>query len=258
MFESNFQRGQGDCENNAKTFKIAFSVFVTRARRAYFAKKSWAQYEKKELEAETFEDSLPNKIRLAIFDRLKRRLCEELWMQPYPGASDSRVPTPELEEQRIPVVSARSPAGGATDTVAHSSKRTRSGRAAVATDTAGSVYASNIDTRSIGSRTTPSDPTASESCITGWHSDRFGVPQPTYENEAAPPNMDGLIAASRCDRAADMVALQQGLISMARMRDQMQHTNINGVYGASRPNFLPSFETSVEMNQLDMDTSDEE
>ncbi len=101
----------------AMEFAVA-SSFLKRAKRAFWAGQSWTAFEfqeriidsemqaKQDLDpkrqALLLEEALDNKLRLAIFDALKRRLCEEIWLEAYidpPGLvklqlpkKDSKVP----------------------------------------------------------------------------------------------------------------------------------------------------------------------
>lgn len=74
--------------------------FVSRAKRAYRAGRSWTSFELEELAinsragARALKDprernialssSLSNSLRLYVFEQIKGRLCNEIWLQPYP------------------------------------------------------------------------------------------------------------------------------------------------------------------------------
>lgn len=77
--------------------------FISRAKRAFRAGRSWTHFEQEELSidsragAKAFKDpyqrqialesSLSNTLRLNVFHQLKVRLCHEIWLQPYPESS---------------------------------------------------------------------------------------------------------------------------------------------------------------------------
>ena len=74
--------------------------FVSRAKRAYRAGRSWTSFELEELAIDSragaralkdprqreiaLSSSLSNSLRLYVFDQIKVRLCHEIWLQPYP------------------------------------------------------------------------------------------------------------------------------------------------------------------------------
>ena len=96
-------------------------TFMHRAKRAFWAGKSWVDFEFKErvIDSEAgarsekderkrallLEHALDNDLRLAVFDAVKKRLCEEIWLEPYrpatglhllpPSRTDSKVTTPD-------------------------------------------------------------------------------------------------------------------------------------------------------------------
>lgn len=70
------------------------SCFTKRAKRSFWAGKTWMEFETQERSlnlqtldggrvAETY--TLDNARRMNIFEALKERLCEEIWLQPYVG-----------------------------------------------------------------------------------------------------------------------------------------------------------------------------
>jgi hypothetical protein len=79
--------------------------FISRAKRAYRAGRTWMSFETEELAidsragARAFKDphqraialssSLSNSLRLYVFEQLKVRLCHEIWLQPYPEGEDA-------------------------------------------------------------------------------------------------------------------------------------------------------------------------
>lgn len=72
------------------TERIIAHTFKTRAKRAFWAGKTWAEFvlsEKEaysEVEAKKFSDDyLSAELRWEVWAELKRRLCEEIWSQPY-------------------------------------------------------------------------------------------------------------------------------------------------------------------------------
>lgn len=82
-------------------------TFVNRAKRAFWRGKTWEEFEDQERridsEARTASGpatpyQLDNAFRLEVFDSLKRRLCEEIWLEPYkdpPGLV--RLPIPRSD-----------------------------------------------------------------------------------------------------------------------------------------------------------------
>ena len=95
------------------------SAFLKRAKRAFWAGKTWEDFEEQERNINSEgdgnstiapEEQLSNKFRLQVFDALKRRLCEEIWLEPYrdpPGLvrlplrrKDSRMPSVSSVGQR--------------------------------------------------------------------------------------------------------------------------------------------------------------
>lgn len=108
-------------KGNAREYAIA-STFVARAKRAFLAGKSWEQFETEEedidsqvaaLEKEpdrnkwqtTLDEALSNSLRLAVFDQLKQRLCNEIWLQPYrlrgPASIEARVKAEQNREALV-------------------------------------------------------------------------------------------------------------------------------------------------------------
>lgn len=82
---------------------LKFSVglnFVSRAKRAYRAGRTWTSFELEELAIDSragaralkdprqreiaLSSSLSNTLRLYVFEQIKVRLCHEIWLQPYP------------------------------------------------------------------------------------------------------------------------------------------------------------------------------
>ena len=85
-------------DNNISNRGIA-SCFMKRAKRAFWAGKSWEDFEIQEtsLSSQTLgrggvadPDALDNARRMEIFDAMKERLCEEIWLQPYLGDLPSK------------------------------------------------------------------------------------------------------------------------------------------------------------------------
>jgi hypothetical protein len=74
--------------------------FISRAKRAYRAGRTWMSFETEELAIDSragaralkdagqreiaLSSSLSNTLRLYVFEQLKVRLCHEIWLQPYP------------------------------------------------------------------------------------------------------------------------------------------------------------------------------
>ena len=78
-------------DNNLPNRGIA-SCFLKRARRAFWAGKGWEEFEMKErnLRPQTLTkngvadpDALDNARRMEIFEAIKERLCEEIWLKAY-------------------------------------------------------------------------------------------------------------------------------------------------------------------------------
>jgi hypothetical protein len=79
--------------------------FVSRAKRAYRAGRTWTSFELEELTIDSragaralkhrrereiaLSSSLSNALRLYVFEQLKVRLCHEIWLQPYPDGEDA-------------------------------------------------------------------------------------------------------------------------------------------------------------------------
>jgi hypothetical protein len=79
--------------------------FVSRAKRAYRAGRSFASFEQEELAIDSkaganaikdpFErqlalrDALDNDTRLYVYEQLKVRLCHEIWLEPYPEVDEA-------------------------------------------------------------------------------------------------------------------------------------------------------------------------
>lgn len=141
------------------------STFVNRAKRAFRAGQSWQQFENSELAIDSegqaraeidlrrrrllLENALDNTLQLAVFDTIKQRLCEEIWLQAYQEtATPAAVDTP------------------------NPSANTNSG-------------ASTWTTR-IPMRPTPEE---SERGITGWLPNRYGDLEPLYEDETEIPGI---------------------------------------------------------------------
>lgn len=249
MFAVDFTRGGGDCKANNGTFCIAASIFVARALHAYFTNRGWAEYERKELQAWSDEDELPKKIRLAIFDKLKVRLCKEIWIQPYPtnGALDSKISSPEAEGW----------GGSARSTAAYPAHAVR--------DDASLPFKRSHANGSVNEASALSTPAPEDSCasspatgrITGFQHFDYGR-QPLYDGEPEAPSMSRYFAVSQMDRYEDVARVERGETTAPILRDRIRNANMNGVYAASRPKDLPALETSYELNQMGMETSDKE
>jgi hypothetical protein len=79
--------------------------FISRAKRAYRAGRTWMSFEIEELSIDNragaralrdphqreiaLSSSLSNTLRLYVFEQLKVRLCHEIWLQPYPEGDDA-------------------------------------------------------------------------------------------------------------------------------------------------------------------------
>lgn len=87
--------------------KVKSSVgltFISRAKRAYRAGRTWASFEVEELAIDSragarsltdeheraiaLSSSLSNTFRLYVFEQIKVRLCHEIWLQPYPDPDE--------------------------------------------------------------------------------------------------------------------------------------------------------------------------
>lgn len=106
--------GQDDWDafDNGLDNRVIASCFMKRAKRAFWAGKCWEEFEKAErsissvtLDAQGEEDqfSLDNGRRMAIFEVIKIRLCEEIWLEEYvPEESQAIVPNKGLERIDTP------------------------------------------------------------------------------------------------------------------------------------------------------------
>ena len=222
--------------DNKDIFRWAASVFVKQAKRAFWAGKTWEEYESEQLQAKTDEVELPNKVRLAIYHGLKIRLCEEIWSQQYPeaAAQDSKIPSPEVDEARArpgnaPAVASGS--GGGNGHVAPLPKRPR-------------VESPTTEQAAKG--------------ITGIATDRLGMRQPLYKDETEPPNMDRDLADDRKEMARDREQIQRGNRSPHRMTDELQHASFNGVPLWKDQSAPPPFELAMRQAQQEMESSSEE
>lgn len=234
MFAGPFDRG-GD---NKNVFSMAASVFVKQAKRAFWADKTWEQFEKEQLLAKTDEEELPNKIRLAIYHKLKTRLCEEIWSQAYPAdeaAQDSKIPSPEVEEARAKSRNAPKASGavqkGDNKTLPSTSKRPR-------------IEAPTAEQAAKG--------------ITGIATDRFGVQQPLYEGETEAPSMDRHLAEARREREQASSQIASGDRNPGQVTEELRYASANGVSLFPNQHALVPFEMAMQQAQADMETSDEE
>ena len=224
-----------DCSgaNNFDVLRVVSSTFVKRAKRAFWAGKSWEGFIKTELSAVPDEEELPNEIRLAVWERLKARLCEEIWLQPYPG-QDSKIPTPEADVTKqaaiLRVPHPESQLREATEDQPQPAKRART------------------------QGPTKSDPNG----IKKWVRDSLGTLQPLYEDETEPPSMDRHLASFRRDKEADKGQLKLGTRSGHHMTRDLSTAQVRGVALSGRPNFLPSFDESMKQTMAEMETSGEE
>lgn len=228
----NFVNPYEQDQDNSRFVDVVSRICITRAKRAFHASKTWTEFEKQELRAWTDEEELPKVVRLAIFDRLKVRLCEEIWLQTYPDPRDSKIPSPEVEERRRqPGHSARSSEAGL---------HPRSPRLTVESAASTPVHAQ------------------ASSCTTRMVPDRFGMLQPLLGNETEPPSMDALQAAVRRDNLEMTNDAQRRLVSQQHIADQFKYATVGGISVGRRQIALPTFEMSMEQAQRDMESSDEE
>lgn len=61
--------------------RIVANVFMHRAKRAFRAGMSWEDFEAAERLCKSTKRV--NEVRVAVFNMLKYRLCEEIWLKPY-------------------------------------------------------------------------------------------------------------------------------------------------------------------------------
>lgn len=96
----------------AVEYRVA-STFIKRAKRAFRAGKTWEEFELDERTIDSgskagepdfwraeplIEQPLDNNLRLAVFDMLKPRLCEEIWLRPYQApAANAEPPAPVVQ-----------------------------------------------------------------------------------------------------------------------------------------------------------------
>lgn len=99
-------------DNNLADRGIA-SCFMKRAKRMYWAGKTWKEFEEQErnLKLQAFNGdgdaesyTLDNARRIKIFEALKERLCEEIWLQPYVGDQSSNNRKPAKAATRKPKI----------------------------------------------------------------------------------------------------------------------------------------------------------
>lgn len=107
----------GASEEQRKTsmYYCVARIFVNRAKCAFRAGQPWADFELAEMaiDLQGIQDGLSNRLRLAIFDVIKARLCNEIWSEQHPSQCrsagrkkvDSKFTTPapsvEPEDERV-------------------------------------------------------------------------------------------------------------------------------------------------------------
>lgn len=143
------------------------NTFVHHAKRAFWAGKSWQEFEVQERtinsEAQAraepgaakrailLEYALDNNLRLAVFNALKHRLCEEIWLEAYKLS-------PAVLRLSLPRADSKMPTPSPT-----------------------------VDPNAEQERRAPTTEEM-ENGITGWSVDGFGVEQPLYGDETELPN----------------------------------------------------------------------
>lgn len=70
-----------------------------RAKRAFWAGKSWREFEAEEASVQM--QKKVEEVRLAVFDVLKYRLCEEIWLEPYQPPPTLMVTLPIREDSKV-------------------------------------------------------------------------------------------------------------------------------------------------------------
>lgn len=196
--------------------------------------------QQEELSATTDEDELPNDLRLALFDRIKQRLCEEIWSHALPAASvpDSAVPSPRVGAAHLTTSSTTNPLP-----VGPSTLPTVAGPSAP---------------RPKRPRITPPTAAQRETGITGlYHSPTYpdDPPQPLYENETTPPRREP-IGTSLMDHLRGVLARAEA--TGRELQEEMRHASVRGVTVHGRHVGMPSFEMGMRQAQEAMESSDEE
>lgn len=91
-----------DSFNNDLPDRGIASCFMKRAKRAFWARRSWKDFESQEISlsfpslvksGKADPDALDNARRMEIFEAIKERLCEEIWLKPCvrePPSNDSK------------------------------------------------------------------------------------------------------------------------------------------------------------------------
>ena len=220
--------------------RTAGSVFMVRAKRAFWSGKSWDQFAEDERTGyseatarKTDPMALTNAFRMQIFDAVKERLCEEIWLEPYHdppslvvklpvgdgvGAgrkrrADSHLPTPSRgSSSRATVTLGRMPRGQPRSTVVRAVQ--------------------------------PASAEESDMGIKGWTVDPDSIRQPFYGEETeAPHGMAKFMHDMRTQQAAEGESSQQAMLSSA---------------GTSQGPTLADSANPVFEQPLDMSTSDED
>ena len=105
-------------DNSLSNRSIA-SCFMNCAKRAFWARKSWKEFEDEErgLSSQTVDaggkqdpEALDNDRRMEIFEAIKIRLCEEIWLEPY-------VPELPKKDSKSPMPTSKGVGGNAPDVV---------------------------------------------------------------------------------------------------------------------------------------------
>ena len=170
---------------------VIAGTFVKRAKRAFWAGKNWEEFEFQERTTNTeaqaraerdpkrrkllMECMLDNSLRLAIFDRLKKRLCEEIWLEEYHEA-------PGLVRFKMPKKDSK------------------------VSSFTGGPYAD------LSQQQPAVEPTAAEreNGVTGWQMDGLGHRQPLYGEETElPSGMGSFIRNMNAQREAAAGSLLQ-------------------------------------------------
>jgi len=92
-----------DYDTSTQFYSCIARVFVNRAKRAFRAGRPWNDFASDEYFIDTqskamteqdpsrrkllLEETLENDVRIEVFEAVAARLCNEIWLQPYPGSS---------------------------------------------------------------------------------------------------------------------------------------------------------------------------
>ena len=230
----NHPHGHG---TSAMEYCIA-NTFVHRAKRAFWAGKKWEEFEfqersvDSEAKAKTESDperrqialtlALDNELRLAVFDVLKYRLCEEIWLEAYrEPAGFVDIPVPRKDSKMPSLTTARS-----------------SQQAFLA-----------------------STALEKEDGMTGWSIDQFGLAQPLYGEEKEPPNgMNSFMRDMRAQDRKEAKSMQPSSTVANRStrytgpeRSRVGNVGVNGLVGMTAAEEVATRPLHFEDSDIDED-----